>query len=456
MLKVYLDWNVITHLKDDSNKDLLTFLTNNRERVVFPYSIAHVKDLFASNPENNPDYKRDVELLTMLSANHLLEYSNDTNSPHPYNCTPENYIESRRYLLNIIAAKDKTCSLEDLFLKYNISLDFVLEELEKRQITPISLPQIGFYASNLADVFRFIRPYIDSYKSKDFAEQLKRKIRSSIAEDQRWKVTSSEFINVIDLMNEFCYMQTGKTFQKLIADHLPCSQKEVNSLDFFVSEYLSLNFWGFNSDKNRSLANIIADAEHAYYAQFCDLFVTNDGKLLNKSKALYTQSSVAQKAVRPQDLATVLTESLSKEYDIDYLIRVTVQEYGIPKRYNEQGKPIYRVMPYHFWGLFNYCEKLDLQLKNTDAILLRCYLGSSNFIFYTELDHFFNFIKSLIIRNEDKKKFDEEYVSKFLTRNYDIIKTAQYSFETTSMQIHLLSDRESPVPLPMVILSVPR
>ena len=31
MLKIYLDWNIITHLKDEQNSDLFTFLQTNKD-----------------------------------------------------------------------------------------------------------------------------------------------------------------------------------------------------------------------------------------------------------------------------------------------------------------------------------------------------------------------------------------------------------------------------------------
>ena len=51
MLKIYLDWNIITHLKSDGddNKEILDALQEYKRFFVFPYSIAHLHDLYSGD-----------------------------------------------------------------------------------------------------------------------------------------------------------------------------------------------------------------------------------------------------------------------------------------------------------------------------------------------------------------------------------------------------------------------
>lgn len=62
MLKIYLDWNIITHLKDEQNSDLFTFLQTNKDYFIFPYSKAHIKDLLV------------VKMLTIIIMNKIFNY----------------------------------------------------------------------------------------------------------------------------------------------------------------------------------------------------------------------------------------------------------------------------------------------------------------------------------------------------------------------------------------------
>lgn len=66
MLKIYLDWNIITHLKDDNNRDLYMYLLTNKDKFIFPYSKAHIKDLLVSKDANNNYYEQDFQSLTEI------------------------------------------------------------------------------------------------------------------------------------------------------------------------------------------------------------------------------------------------------------------------------------------------------------------------------------------------------------------------------------------------------
>ena len=92
MLKIYLDWNIITHLKDDKNRELFTFLLTNKEKFIFPYSKAHIKDLLVSKSGNNKYYEQDLQLLTDICEHHLLEHEQNINNPYPYKCYPKDYL----------------------------------------------------------------------------------------------------------------------------------------------------------------------------------------------------------------------------------------------------------------------------------------------------------------------------------------------------------------------------
>ena len=59
MLKIYLDWNIITHLKDDNDtsKELLNAIRDYHDFFIFPFSAAHLRDL-CKGDKNCPGFKR--------------------------------------------------------------------------------------------------------------------------------------------------------------------------------------------------------------------------------------------------------------------------------------------------------------------------------------------------------------------------------------------------------------
>lgn len=59
MLRIYFDWNCITHLKDPENEKIFDYIMSNKPFIIFPFSPAHFEDLQRSRPckdRNNIDY----------------------------------------------------------------------------------------------------------------------------------------------------------------------------------------------------------------------------------------------------------------------------------------------------------------------------------------------------------------------------------------------------------------
>lgn len=50
MLRIYFDWNCITHLKDPENEKLFDYIMSNKPFMIFPFSPAHFEDLQRSWP----------------------------------------------------------------------------------------------------------------------------------------------------------------------------------------------------------------------------------------------------------------------------------------------------------------------------------------------------------------------------------------------------------------------
>ena len=94
MLKIYLDWNIISYLKNEEYKDLRDYIAQVNEFFIFPYSRAHIQDLYQSkSPTNNVKFEQDLDTLTEICQTHLLEYSDNIDAQYPYECAPRQYIE---------------------------------------------------------------------------------------------------------------------------------------------------------------------------------------------------------------------------------------------------------------------------------------------------------------------------------------------------------------------------
>ena len=119
MLKIYLDWNIISYLKEEEYLDLRNYIAEVKEFFVFPYSRAHLQDLYQSkSPTNVVKFEQDLETLTYICQTHLLEYNDSIDAPYPYECTPRQYIERESLTLQAYKSGFESISFTELLYFY--------------------------------------------------------------------------------------------------------------------------------------------------------------------------------------------------------------------------------------------------------------------------------------------------------------------------------------------------
>lgn len=86
-----------------------------------------------------------------------------------------------------------------------------------------------------------------------------------------------------------------------IDDYL--SRCEAQGRTVYTTLFNLLDYLGYRSDKKteRSAIARLADASHAYSAQACDYLITNDKRMIEKTKAVYSYLNVKTKVVNPTD-----------------------------------------------------------------------------------------------------------------------------------------------------------
>lgn len=74
MLKIYFDWNCITHSKD-LYPCILSISEECGDRFIFPFSNAHLRDLLVSHKEGNEYYSSDLNYLEKICGKHCRLYA---------------------------------------------------------------------------------------------------------------------------------------------------------------------------------------------------------------------------------------------------------------------------------------------------------------------------------------------------------------------------------------------
>lgn len=451
MLKIYLDWNIITHLKDEQNSDLFAFLIAHKDHFIFPYSKAHIKDLLVSKDASNNYYEQDFQLLTDICEHHLLEHEQNLNNPYPYRCYPKDYLEIKNAELELFSSGFSKCTFYNFLDENGLNPEVFMHILSHEKIEPFVIPFIDKEINNMADVFSVMFEYGPSFfDDEKLPKQIQDYIRKTTDKSQYNKIQGSKSTNVFKELNAATIPQTNKTFVELIEN--PIAERSKSNLELFTSLYLALNLSGFLSDKKRNLKNIYTDSEHAYYASSCDFFVTNDSRLREKTDAIYSQYNIQTKIISSDKLITIMTEELAHSYDIKHMFTHDLPIYGEPIR-TEGENNVYKQLTYRFCGLFNYC--INLRIPNTNNItgVFRIVIPPRGYVFYTELERFFELIISIISEDEYKLLFRKEFISKFLTKNKDIIDSATFTIDCPDYLIQLSADKESHIPLPIMFIT---
>lgn len=441
MLKVYLDWNVITHLKDETNTELYLYLMANKDKFIFPYSAAHLKDLSISKSDDNRYYEQDLHLLSEICEHHLLEHEQNINNPYPYKCYPKEYLEINGQDIEVFNSgfsKDSFFkNLESKGLDSNAFMSF----LEKKIIEPLEIPIINRTICNYADIFSVLFEYGPQiFNSKKLPKLIQKSIQEATDKDVYKDIQGAQSGNIFQKLDEITIPQIGESFSGITETVL--AERNQSNLELFTTLYIALNLSGFFADKNRALQNIYTDSEHAYYASSCDIFVTNDKRLREKTSAIYSEKGIRTLVVSINKLKSLMDEELSKSYDIEFMFKEALQTYGVPIREEGEHK-VYGQLPFHFLGLFNFCVKINLPEVDLTIGEFRCVISQRGYVFYTELERFFNLVLKVINNEEQRLLFQEQFVSKFLTTNKDIVNTATFTIDCHDYVIQLAADKWS-------------
>ncbi|WP_228853064.1 hypothetical protein [Aegicerativicinus sediminis] len=410
MIRVYLDWNVISNLKRSEFKDIKEFISENKKNLLFPYTPAHFTDLMKSYSQNNQFFKEDLETLEFLSNKHLLRWGKE--KIEPLFGTPSEYFEGEKDKEDIFdlmdmekLLKDLDESLNELGLGKMGSLMKTLFQLQPSgiEITEDNKDVIKKMFPNLKsnstmwDLMKYAGPF--SQKLLQDGEYYKN-FRKSLAE-YGFKLDSNSgnwnYEEVIKNIDEFLFnLGTEMTFLEYVETSFKHRKQPANQYEYYTSAYLMLDMIGYKIDKlakpTDNMQNIQADGEHSFYGAHCDYFVAMDKKLRVKSKVLYNEFNISTRIIEPKELISELTKVLddveNKENVLDEAISFcnesSIIEYNPPK--NEDNIESYAFkLPKFYFNYFNYVIYTRYLDKEGFVLTFRkVFENFSRFFYYTE------------------------------------------------------------------------
>jgi hypothetical protein len=440
MIRIYLDWNVLSNLKKPIQEPYITIaekLKEYRNYFLIPYSPAHIDDLLKGwdNSEiKNNFVQKDLQTISEVTRNHLIVQYWKGDSVTGVIQTPQDYFESVK--------DDKGKSLSEMMDIRKITEEFddgPIKELWKEQLNKLADTKIQFPAesvdgfkklgldfplpsepTSLLDWISSFGDFFDKMnKDPEAYKALRNVLKDGLGIDP--SIISNWGSNAIyNLDSHLPTTHLGKSFSQHVNDANNNSSTKSNNekFDKFLMLYSQLDIFGFHPEKlskKNTYENLNNDAQHSFYAAHCDIFITNDKHTIEKAKAVYSNEKIPTKIFKPQEFLDVFN-SLIPSIDIapGQLIGNLVQatnEAIAEGNYKEEGYN--RACGIKPTSVHNFNHAVTEVLPdNIGAYTFRMLpTGYNSYFFFTEVESLVNHLVRLLgadYNNASNFNMDEE------------------------------------------------
>ena len=334
MLRIYLDTNLLTKIKDyPSFEDKLNSYTDYLNIV---YSSAHIDDLKRST--NYEKTQEDLKTIKKLSENQCLakywgqeSICYDTRDPFEFYESFQNSPYDLTRPWDFLQNEFDKLGIENPLKNLRFSLP--TQEVPLDIQNPFNrFTKDNTFESLFEDVTDILRHSLNS-------NEYSKKVRESFDKKLPRNVLANVKENVIDYLNdELPKTDFNKSHDDYVIQSLKLGNKDkcYSDFDWFVARYYCLDLVGYKSDNKSTTANIITDAFHSFYAAHCDVFITEDKRLRQKSKVLYEEFDIETLIFSQDDFCEHIDKLISKFEKIQDLTNIykDIRDLPVAKYYS--------------------------------------------------------------------------------------------------------------------------
>lgn len=320
MIKVYLDWNVMSGMKNNNFPEL-TDIIINKEKFLLLYSTSHIGDIFASIKNHSEEEQKliqeDLDYITKLTDDLCLVNNSKEVTLNAYE--PGELLDDR---------------IREAPLFENLSLDNLFSSIDADdQMFGIVNSMKNMIASIPLDL-----AFKEAFENPESAEMLN-KMFPGLKEDQTMNGFFKSFSKMFHNMNETedykdlrnMVQQIGvnsghfnenkkpfevidNAYNKIGVENSNFDKyfdKTKNAPEWFndiTNEYVKLDMHGFKADKvkvtdkeKNTFKNTTEDASHSAFASRCEFYITNDDKNYHKTKAVFQKLGVYTIVLKPNE-----------------------------------------------------------------------------------------------------------------------------------------------------------
>lgn len=403
MIKIYLEWNVMTQMKNGKQDELYEIL-KNRERFLVPFSTSHIGDILASfkdTPEQKKWIEEDLNFISAFTED-LCLFNNGKGIIIDYYSPQELFNDrldekdlfsdiSLKGLAKSVSSVDQDGSLGEILQQQfsNLNVD---EQFKKAFEDPMVADQLNKMFPGLKDN-PTLTGFFDSFNKMNIElnegegyKHLREILQSGLGINRDQIIDSQDPYRII---NEK-YQPLGVNASQNWTDSKN-SPKWFNELS---NEYLMLDMHGYKEDKvnikkgrKETFRNTTEDAFHAAFASCCHFFITNDRKSYWKTKKVYEKLNINTWVMLPDEFMEYYMKYLKVTDPWDNLtLPVQIIKHGKYKESELDGN-IFRTyhIPYFTFDFFNKLLIFFTKDNNEVTILLSQFQPSHNFTLNLEV-----------------------------------------------------------------------
>ncbi|MCW8898111.1 MAG: hypothetical protein OQJ96_05880 [Flavobacteriales bacterium] len=391
MVRIYFDSDVINNLRDGNKPELKELIDLHRDRLLIPYSDAHINDKLPSKEKAEELFWIDIDFITEFTKSKYLQQDEKAGCAKPFVATARevyNGIVENEGIVNDFLDMDKMIAfLESTSKDLGIpeAADLFKSVMNEEVPNPDDSTKKILYKDQLQKTASHIQGILNDPKAyKDSRDKMWENYKLP-------KDASNWNENVIDNIDQ--HLKDKGVAESLTAmiDVSMKDKKKVNNFDYFFSSYLMLNYVGYNPDeinvkRNRGMSNHMQDAKHAFYGANCDYFVVMDKKLRKKTKALYDKFNIRTKILSPEEMVIQLNNILSND-NISEAFNVIGRSVPVDELEEDGIKKYQYRLDVRFLDYFTHLQ-LETGYPNDGRILLfsKPLLNYANYMFYEEFD----------------------------------------------------------------------
>jgi hypothetical protein len=377
MIKVYLDWNVMSGMKNNHLPELYDIIIN-KEKFLLLFSTSHIGDIFNSIKNHSDDEQKivreDLHFITQLTNDLCLV--NDLKKVVLSKYEPGELLNDRIKSVKLF----EDFSLDNLFkslegnevmsgLINNIKNTIASIPLENAFIEALENPESAAMLEQMFPGLKedqtmngFFKSFGKMYHNLNEKEDYK-DLRNIV---QKIGVNSGHYNedkNPFEVI-ENAYKKMGiESF-----DPYKYFDKSKNAPEWFnniTHEYLILDMHGYKADKvkintkeKNTFKNTTEDASHAAFASMCEFYVTYDDKNYQKTKAVYKKLGIYTQVLKPNEFIEYFNSFLNVNSFDDHfrnVIEVMSKGENFQEQRYENGETFGWVnfKPQYFFNFFN-------------------------------------------------------------------------------------------------------